>query len=333
MSVGAFRDDVRTPALLQLTTGGRLASRTPVGTELAPLFSDGFALTPLGRDDAFAVHFRLARIGSSRSVTLTLPRTDVYEIQAFGRDGAGRTILAGGLGQAGGILVRFLPSGALDLAYGDNGKIAVSGSELIVKRDGRVFVSDGDDIVGFDAKGRTLKGFARRRVPTPRGIKGYAKAFAEGPGGTFLVAGAGETRGWVARLRPNGRLDRRFGHQGFLFRPKPFRYSDVEAITRDRRGRVVLAGTTSTTHTYDDYAAFVFRLTARGRMDLSFGRRGAKVFRLGVAPGLGISASGADSVAIDDRGRIFVAGEVFDDDFVFREDTGNPYPAIARLLG
>ena len=44
-------------------------------------------------------------------------------------------------------------------------------------------------------------------------------------------------------------------------------------------------------------------------------------------------ASQARHVAIDDRGRIVIAGEVYDDDYELRDDLGKSYPAIARLHG
>ena len=47
----------------------------------------------------------------------------------------------------------------------------------------------------------------------------------------------------------------------------------------------------------------------------------------------GLVASQARHVAVDDRGRIVLAGEVYDDDYELRDDLGKSYPAIARLHG
>ena len=38
------------------------------------------------------------------------------------------------------------------------------------------------------------------------------------------------------------------------------------------------------------------------------------------------SASTVRQLAIDARGRLVAAGQIFDDDFGIREDTGKPYP-------
>ena len=77
----------------------------------------------------------------------------------------------------------------------------------------------------------------------------------------------------------------------------------------------------------------VLRLSARGRLDRAFGDRGIKRFRLGFVPGVKIVSSSAEFLAVDDRDRIVVAGQVYDDEYEIRDDQGNPYPAIARLKG
>jgi hypothetical protein len=77
----------------------------------------------------------------------------------------------------------------------------------------------------------------------------------------------------------------------------------------------------------------VARLTARGRADRSFGRRGVVARQLGAARGLTLVASEARHVAIDARGRIVVAGEAYDNEYLLRDDLGRSHPAIARLHG
>ena len=81
------------------------------------------------------------------------------------------------------------------------------------------------------------------------------------------------------------------------------------------------------------YQGAVARLTRRGRLDRSFGRRGVVVRQLGAARGVTLVASEVRHVAIDDRGRIVVAGEAYDDEYELRDDLGRSYPAIARLRG
>ena len=49
--------------------------------------------------------------------------------------------------------------------------------------------------------------------------------------------------------------------------------------------------------------------------------------------GVRLVASEIRHVAIDDRDRIVIAGEAYDDEYELRDDLGRSYPAIARLHG
>ena len=55
--------------------------------------------------------------------------------------------------------------------------------------------------------------------------------------------------------------------------------------------------------------------------------------QIGVLRGVRLIASEAHHVAIDDRGRIVLAGVTYDDDYAIRDDLGRSYPAVARLQG
>ena len=78
------------------------------------------------------------------------------------------------------------------------------------------------------------------------------------------------------------------------------------------------------------YDAAVVRLTARGRRDRTFPKATVKFGRL---RGLRLAGSEARYVSIDDRGRILIAGEAYDENYMSRDDPGYSYPAVARLLG
>lgn len=71
-----------------------------------------------------------------------------------------------------------------------------------------------------------------------------------------------------------------------------------------------------------------FWFFADGRIDRSFGRRGRTLFKLGLVPGVRFDDSNPAQVAVDRRGRIVVAGTVYDGDV-----PPTPYPAVARLKG
>jgi hypothetical protein len=55
--------------------------------------------------------------------------------------------------------------------------------------------------------------------------------------------------------------------------------------------------------------------------------------QLGAARSLTLVASEARHVAIDARGRIVVAREAYDGEYLLRDDLGRSYPAVARLQG
>lgn len=95
--------------------------------------------------------------------------------------------------------------------------------------------------------------------------------------GRILLAGDGGNEWYVARLFPNGRLDRSFARNGrFAFRGS--RATSVRAIAVDSRNRVVLAGGLSRyaagpRSTEPSHFALV-RLSTEGRRDRHFGVNG-----------------------------------------------------------
>ena len=346
LSVDALAPGGPTPTALSLTGRGRLASRTafPPPAVGAPRFSGGYALSRIG--DAPA-RYALFRIGATTGVTLTIPEVLdgqrlALDAGGWGVDRAGRAILTvsykaelGGPYRA--RALRYLPDGRLDPSYGRGGVAAVgyvNAIEALVRPDGRLYVLTGTDrhdtrVMALDSRGRRVAGFYTRTLRSGRFARyENPRAIVAAPGGGLLVAGGGLYHsGWVARLRPDGRADRRFGDRGLTAIPD----FNANAIARDRRGRIVLAGIADTNA--DPYQAAVARLTARGRADRSFGRRGVVARQLGAARGLTLVASEARHVAIDARGRIVVAGEAYDNEYLLRDDLGRSHPAIARLHG
>ena len=335
LSVTAWRGVDPGPATLQLTGSGRLVSTNAITPPIdAPLLADGYALTrtkPLGPSP---VQYRLQRLGEPTAHTLTIPGTEALR---FGVDAKGRAVLAGNYVNGrhyDTFVARYLPDGTPDTGYGGDGRVELDGhdglSNLLVRRNGRVAVLSQERwLTVLDGAGRPLKGF--KRVPPARRRDDFAYGLAEGPGGTLLVSGAGQY-GWVARLRKDGRLDRRFGQHGFTRRPHDFGSVGFGDMALDRRGRIVLGGS-QLGGAGDVVLSVLVRLTPAGKFDHSFAHNGIKRFRLASLRGQGTSGSTIGDVEIDRRGRIVVAGEAFDTDFELREDVGHPYPAIARLKG
>ena len=139
------------------------------------------------------------------------------------------------------------------------------------------------------------------------------------------------SRSWVSRLRADGSLDTGWSKRGYLSRVPAFRNASFSTATVDRRGRLLLAG--SSLRTSYGFSALIVRRTVGGRADRTFASGGRKVFRLADVAGVDIDSSDITHVEVDARGRIVLAGNAYDSEFVDREDYGNPYPAIARLKG
>ena len=345
LSVSALTGAGPAPTALSLTAGGRVASRTGFAPPAvgAPSFSGGYALS---RTADAPARYALFPIGKSTGRTLTLPdrldgRALALEASDFGVDRSGRAVLLVSYSRGSGsryrtVALRYRPDGTLDPAYGQGGIARVgdlAGFRMIVRPDGRIFVLTSSDrrdtrVVALDARGRRVAGFHRRTLMQGR-FPRYTnpRTIVAGPGGSLLVAGGGLYRsGWVARLRADGRADRRFGDRGLAAIPD----FSANTLTRDRRGRIVLGGWRMARQPYQ---AAVARLTARGRLDPRFGRHGVIVRQLGSARGVRLVASEIRHVAIDDRDRIVIAGEAYDDGYELRDDLGRSYPAIARLHG
>jgi uncharacterized delta-60 repeat protein len=141
-----------------------------------------------------------------------------------------------------------------------------------------------------------------------------------GGGGKLLAAVYGIARGGhyfaVARIRPNGRLDRAFGKDGFTPRLRSGRGEvhgggvlQAEAVVRQKDGKVLLAG-------YRDFegalAPALVRFTAKGRLDPSFGNRG-KVLPPPTRDGRRLDFEGGGErlhdVAVEPDGTIVGAGD------------------------
>jgi uncharacterized delta-60 repeat protein len=144
----------------------------------------------------------------------------------------------------------------------------------------------------------------------------YAHAVAIDAQGRIVLAGSASTpynRGTdfaVARLGTTGWFDTTFGLHGRQY----FTFSDLlggtddsaSSVAIDAQGRVVLAGSATTTHNGGGMDFAVGRLNANGWFDTTFGLRGRQYFTF--SDMLGVSASSANAVAIDKQGRIVLAG-------------------------
>jgi uncharacterized delta-60 repeat protein len=110
--------------------------------------------------------------------------------------------------------------------------------------------------------------------------------------GRILLGGTYEHRFMVARLRPDGRLDRSFGHRGVVV------LHDLDGITAVKvvvqpDGKIVTVGALG-------FKLAAMRFMPGGELDPNF-------FDNGVLEGTGFGGPASD-VLIDPEGRIVVAG-------------------------
>lgn len=173
------------------------------------------------------------------------------------------------------------------------------GASLIPRSNGRVYALGApydrgktNTLVRFGPSGsykaRLVDGFGTGDISDAIGL----------PGGRFLAAGGGQGSGKgfftryantfrVARYLPSGAIDRAFGPGGAA--QIQGRVDGIAtSLTRDRKGRILLAGgiCTSMFNCVDKkevtQMAGVARFLPNGRIDRSFGRRGIVQYRLGL---------------------------------------------------
>jgi uncharacterized delta-60 repeat protein len=176
------------------------------------------------------------------------------------------------VGRHGGIFRRYGKKGAVELPRGFHARAIDEGPRGGVTVVGTVGAQRAMAVYRLNRHGAPVAGFGRRGLATVRFGRKRALAYAalvQADGGVVLT-------GWVngrtgaARLLPNGRLDRRFGHRGRL--PNLLgRGSYGTQIDSFGRG-VVIASTTDRT---PRSLAGIVRLDRRGRRIRGFGHRSA----------------------------------------------------------
>src|SRR5262245_34165984 len=219
-------------------------------------------------------------------------------------------------------LVRFHPNGALDSRFGAGGVVRTGPRwcgchfrAVAVLRDGRIvaagrmynrfgqtfavarYLADGRPDVSFSGDGVAS-------VDVGGSYEG-AEALSVQRDGKLLVAGGGGGGGQqfiVLRFRRNGGLDRSFSRDGRVtvtFGRE--RWDTAHAIAVRRDGRILIAGESRAGQVGPPKIALA-RLTGRGALDRSFGRRGHVLTQPAPAGGF------AKALQLQSDGRLLVAG-------------------------
>lgn len=207
------------------------------------------------------------------------------------------------------VLLRFLASGDRDLAFGDGGAVILQEgfmpSSLVVQSDGSILVAGliytappdqklTPAVERFNARGDADLGFTPVRGPAERGLGADARLLMLSDRQERIVTAIARFGGTaVARYSRAGTPDTTFGAKGALTAPQTYA-TDMEL---DDGGRLLLTGPASGDGGY----MRIGRLTARGQVDLTFGRRGfvRPVIRTHTVPPIS---------ALDGRGGLLVGG-------------------------
>lgn len=252
-------------------------------------------------------------------------------------------------------LLRFLPDGRPDPAFGQAGVVVVKGEEggsgdaalvpmaLALQADGRVvlagsayaaqrqdgdfllmrFLPDGRPDPELDGRGWLATGIGRSH-DMARSVTVLADGRIIAAGGSLqrymLVAARYDFA--VVAYQADGRLDRQFSGKGkALFRIGSVSEDFAEAVLADRHGRILVAGKM---HTRGNPDLALLRLQADGQPDRSFARRGTLVRSFGTA-----TSTVAKAIAVQADDKILLAGTIYQ---VRRDDGGPRFESAGVLL-
>jgi uncharacterized delta-60 repeat protein len=233
-------------------------------------------------------------------------------------DTNGNIVLAGVRPGEAPYIVRLLPDGTPDTAFGAGGAVDGAGlglggraTSVLARPDGTTVFSVGETpghagssaftVVRLLASGAPDPGFNGTGISTvslgtPVSGDGLgAGALNIGPGGTLLVAGTtasarGTQQAVITRLRANGALDTRFGTHGFARVARSGNDLRVTSLARDSAGRILVAGTARAPF------SLVARLRPSGRRDTRFGSHGVRLLALGKNHPVYSEFTGVDAV-------------------------------------
>jgi uncharacterized delta-60 repeat protein len=248
-------------------------------------------------------------------------------IDAQGRMLIGATLEDGTMMHTQAAVLRLLPDGTLDPAFGSGGVAAVpppapyrttTGEAFAVDAQGRMVIAGevGDDIpavMRLLPDGTLDPSFASGGILVARGAYDGAAAWWRNvalSGSGIVVAGAAvnapsvegrDTSAALARIDDNGVPDPTFGSGGFLELPIPgVTHASSHALAIDGRGRLVLGIWRATTADFPgDVSAAIVRLGPTGALDATFGIGGlVQLGALRGSPPLINLTRGGDIVAL-----------------------------------
>jgi uncharacterized delta-60 repeat protein len=200
-----------------------------------------------------------------------------------------------GYGGATPVVARIKADGSLDSSFGIGGKLDANrmsghfGSTLLAAADNGFYLgSSSGAVMKYDKYGFWDSNYGSNGVAVTGISASTAKGcFAHGPDGSLLVGGArhidGNSRGTIARLTYEGRLDSAFGTGGLVENNVSTAYYDsYDVIEFDPFTNTVLAlGTINGGNVPTAYKVFISRFKTDGRLDTDMGSQGTAIMDFG----------------------------------------------------
>lgn len=198
-------------------------------------------------------------------------------------------------GQPTPVIVRVNPDGSLDSSFGVVGKLDVYrmsgqfGSTLLASADNGFYLGGNSGaVMKYDKYGFLDSSYGSSGVAVTGISASTAKGcFAHGPDGSLFVGGArhinGNSRGTIARLTSEGRLDSNFGTGGLVENNVSTTYYDsYDVIEFDPVTNTVLAlGTINGGNVPTAYKVFISRFKTDGLLDTDMGSQGTAIMDFG----------------------------------------------------
>jgi uncharacterized delta-60 repeat protein len=276
---------------LEPTRGGKMLAA------VYPIVSGGqyFAAARFSSDGSPNRGF--GKRGITRPVHLAYRKQEsggVLQAEAVAGLRGGKVLLAGyyeNYGEFSPALVRFTSRGSLDPRFGRGGKVIPRPSF-----EGRP--------IGTEGGGERLHEVAIKPDGTIVGAGDIVAAPRSTPG-----VGPRRPGAVVIAYRPDGKIDRSFGHDG-RFRitpPRSGRFSGYTGFTEVKAlpsGKLLVSG-------YIHQRYVLYLLTADGRIDRSFGRNGRVAFAKPGSRSIRFTSFFEAPFAVDPQGRIVVCAPLF----------------------
>jgi len=239
------------------------------------------------------------------------------------------------------LLVRYNSNGSLDGSFDGDGIALLDvgaqdeATSMALRNDGKILVAGNRTfsvdqrqffVARFNTTGVVDPSFGDNgSVVTHFGLGPYADDMTLQSDGKIVVVGlnGGQSNQIVAiaRYTPQGELDTTFGDgDGKITSPLGFAFSGARGVVVQRDGKIVVAGTTSTTT--EDF--LVARFNSDGSVDTLFGDNGS------AAVDFSGTHDRSNTVALQDDGRIVIAG-VSASRFGVTRVSGSTRPSELRL--